>query len=137
MCRETAMAVVDAVEQPTLKQILELLEGHRDTLLALDRSFLLEMLWIKQAMASGAHAKLEAEILKIFEGANRSRTLQEALEALNDLERATIYHLCASSSKAMTVTCKTWVQQLLRGVCPDGLEESDGFLANIINRCAS
>ena len=130
--RKAAVSAIEPLEKPNLKQIIEALEAQRDTLLALDRSFLIEMLWAKACLAEGAHAKLEAALAEIFISADRRRTPTEAAEALETLESEELYTLCPPSSRAMVVSCKGYVQQLQRGICPDGLSESDGFMARII-----
>ena len=135
-CREAAEAALQRLPTPNLKQICELLESKRDTLLALDRSFILELGWLKEAITQGAHAKLEMELGWIFLAPGRKRTAAEALESLNELEGKAIFSLCPVSSQALVTSCKKYVQMLLRGICPDGLEESDGFMAQIIERSA-
>ena len=134
--RVSALSVAEAVQQPSLKQVQELLEGKRDMLLALDRSFVLELLWVQQSTAQGAQSKLETRLLAIFDGAQRALTLAGALEAVQALESDSLYHYSPPSCRAIVTSAKTWLQQLLRGICPENLDQCHGFLANIINRLA-
>ena len=96
----------------------------------------MELAWLKEANTQGAHKRLEVELEHIFLSPQRRATLPQALEALQVLESEPLYAVCPPSSQAMVASCKKYVQMLQRGVCPDGLDESEGFMSLIIARCS-
>ena len=130
-----AMALQALVgEERNIKFISKTLEGQKDEIATVDRSFNLEMSFLEHLVSGGAMQILEQKVLDILPSETKKVTYPDAIGKLIELKRQAVYDLSPPSVQAIVGACLEMVTALQRGMQPSNVVNTTGFALKIADR---
>jgi hypothetical protein len=116
--------------------VCSILEKKRQSLIAIDSSFVVELSWLKEMCDQGGAARLQHEVLsKLPCGAKRT-TLKEAAAQIAVLKRSSLYLFVSESARGSFDVVAEILHNMLRQVSPDFVPQRESFLEQVLGKCA-